>query len=105
MLRIVRKPQVEVEQLEETKEESKMKNVFKGMSLKKKLLIGAGVVATVVGGVFAYGQLKPEDEVELEDREADEAEDGEFDDYDNEDIDREAELLENYEKAEKETEE
>ena len=104
MLRIVRKPQVEVEQLEETKEEKKM-TLLKGWSLKKKLLVGAGVVATVVGGVFAYGQLKPEDEVELEDREADEAEDGEFDDYDNEDIDREAELLENYEKAEKETEE
>ena len=103
MLKIVkRKPEVEVEKLEETKEESKMKNVFKGWSLKKKVLVGAGVLATAVVGVFAYGQMKPEDEVALQDQESYEnREDGE-DDYDDEEM-KELIEMEN-EEAAKETE-
>lgn len=53
MLRAVKVKKTE--EVIENKEESKVKIKW---SLKKKLLVGAGVVATAVVGVLAYGSSK-----------------------------------------------
>ena len=93
MLKIKRKPQNEViEQLEETKEEGKMKS----WTLKKKIIVGLGVLGTAALGALAYGQLKPEEEVHYNDSN----EDDESDVYDDEELENDLKELEELEKAE-----
>lgn len=80
------------QQVEESKEEMKMKN----WSLKKKILVGMGVLGTAVVGAIAYGMSRSEDEVDYQD---DESEDDESDVYDDEEL-RELEEMEKEEASE-----
>ena len=58
---------------------------MKNWSLKKKLLVGAGVLVTGALGVLAYGKSKQENTVEYNGN--DENEDYEDEDYEDEDQD------------------
>jgi len=87
MLKVIRKP---VETVEETKEETKM-----NWSLKKKVLVGLGVLGTAALGVFAYGKLNPEEEVTCNNQES---RDEDQNDYDDEEL-RELEAMEKAEET------
>jgi hypothetical protein len=78
--------------LAKTKEERKMKN----WSLKKKVLVGMGVLGAAAVGVVAYGRSKQEDEVTYE---GDEFEDEDYEDYDDEEDAEEVESNTNYEET------
>lgn len=65
-------------------EEPKMKLNW---SLRKKLLVGAGVLGTAALGIIAYGKSKQETDVEYNNEDQDEEYD---DDYESEDDDQDA---------------
>lgn len=93
MLKITRKPKQVEETVEKTEEEMKMNK----WSLKKKVLLGVGVLATAAVGVFAYGQLKPEEEFDYTEQDSE----GTSHDYDDkEELQRDLNELEAMEKAE-----
>ena len=92
MLKIIKKQPVET--VEETKEETTMKVNW---SLKKKILVGLGVIGTGVLGVLAYGKCTESNEVQVENEDEDE---NELDDCDDEEL-RELEALEKAEETEK----
>ena len=101
-MKIVRKqPKIELVEVTEPKEGIMMK--VGNWSLKKKILVGAGVVGTAILGVFAYCQCTQTDEVEYDGSDLEDEEDGEVE-YDDEEL---AELvqMEKEEELKKETEE
>lgn len=74
--------------------------LMKNWSLKKKVLVGLGVVGTGIVGAIAYGKSKQEDQIELEQ----EFEDDEFDYDDESDYLEDLEEEELIEDSESETE-